>query len=300
MAGPAPREATASGARAVLAFGDPDCAQVARAGGKGASLARLSALGLPVPPGFVVPADRLVASLPDGGAALRAAHAAQAQAAVARADPPPEIGAAYEALGDAVLSPCARAPAPRTPRRLLCRPAGDVPARPRRRRRARRRRDCWASFFSKRAVLPRASGLARRPGDGRRRAADGAGGRGRRAVHLPPGPAAARPDGGRGGAGAGGGLRGGHAGSLRDQARRHRQARAGRDAAVHDRRRPGRRYPAASAGAGGGQCASWETGARDLPASATTSSGGWGARRTSSGRSRKKLYVLQARPVTTR
>jgi pyruvate,water dikinase len=162
MAGHAPREATApakaSGARAVLAFGDPDCAQVARAGGKGASLARLSALGLPVPPGFVVPADRLVASLPDGGAALRAAlpDAAQAQAAVARADPPPEIGAAYEALGDAVpvavrSSACAEdsetaSYAGQQETFLHVRGADAVRARV---------RDCWASFFSKRALFYR-------------------------------------------------------------------------------------------------------------------------------------------------
>ena len=169
---PAPREATApakaSGARAVLAFGDPDCAQVARAGGKGASLARLSALGLPVPPGFVVPADRLVASLPDGGAALRALPAAQAQAAVARADLPPEIGAAYEALGDAV---------PVAVRSSACAEDSEdgfyagqqetfLHVRGARRRARPRARLLGLLLLQARAVLPRTSGLARRPGDG--------------------------------------------------------------------------------------------------------------------------------------
>ena len=40
-------------------FGDARCLDVAVAGGKGASLARMTAEGLPVPPGFVVPATAL-------------------------------------------------------------------------------------------------------------------------------------------------------------------------------------------------------------------------------------------------
>ena len=43
----------------VVAFSDPRCRQVALAGGKGASLATMTAEGLPVPPGFVIPADVL-------------------------------------------------------------------------------------------------------------------------------------------------------------------------------------------------------------------------------------------------
>ena len=38
----------------VLSFGDPRCRQVALAGGKGASLATMTAEDLPVPPGFVI------------------------------------------------------------------------------------------------------------------------------------------------------------------------------------------------------------------------------------------------------
>lgn len=55
----------------VISFVDPECLEVAQAGGKGASLARMTSLGLPVPPGFVIPADALAGSLPDGGAELR-------------------------------------------------------------------------------------------------------------------------------------------------------------------------------------------------------------------------------------
>jgi pyruvate, water dikinase len=55
----------------VLAFGEAECTEVACAGGKGSSLARMAALGLPVPPGFVVPANALADALPDGGAGPR-------------------------------------------------------------------------------------------------------------------------------------------------------------------------------------------------------------------------------------
>ena len=73
-----------------------------RAGGKGASLARMSALGLPVPPGFVVPADVPGRRAADGGAALRAAlpDHERAQAIVAAAELPAAIAEAYAALGD--------------------------------------------------------------------------------------------------------------------------------------------------------------------------------------------------------
>src|SRR4029079_12121069 len=50
-------------------FDDERCADVALAGGKGASLARMTALGMPVPPGFVVPASALEAALADTVAA---------------------------------------------------------------------------------------------------------------------------------------------------------------------------------------------------------------------------------------
>ena len=143
---------------AFLSLADPACADVARAGGKGASLARLVALDLPVPPGFVVPAERLVASLPDGGAELRAAlpDAARAQAVLARTEPPAEIGAAYEELGDAVpvavrSSACAEdsetaSYAGQQETFLYVRGADAVRGRV---------RDCWSSFFSERALFYR-------------------------------------------------------------------------------------------------------------------------------------------------
>jgi pyruvate,water dikinase len=142
----------------LLDFADEACRDVARAGGKGASLARMSALGLPVPPGFVVSADCLAAALPDAGAALRAAlpDAALAQAIVAGAEPPGEIGDAYDALGlDAPVavrsSACAEdseaasyAGQQETYLHVRGRDAVRTAV-----------RDCWASFFSDRAIFYR-------------------------------------------------------------------------------------------------------------------------------------------------
>jgi pyruvate,water dikinase len=142
----------------LLAFGDEACLDVRRAGGKGASLARLSALGLPVPLGFVVPGECLAAALGDGGAALRAAlpDAARARAIVAGAEPPAAIADAYRALGEdppvAVRSSAcaedsqAASYAGQHETYLHIRGAAAV---------RERVRDCWASFFSDRALFYR-------------------------------------------------------------------------------------------------------------------------------------------------
>ena len=140
----------------MLQFGDPACLEVARAGGKGASLARMSGLGLPVPEGFVVPAETL-ASAVDAGA-LRAAlpDHAKAQAIVAAAEVPLQVAEAYTALGDdppvAVRSSaCAEdsetaSYAGQQETFLHVRGADAV---------RDRVRDCWASFFSERAIFYR-------------------------------------------------------------------------------------------------------------------------------------------------
>jgi pyruvate, water dikinase len=144
--------------RLMLDFADEACLDVAHAGGKGASLARMRGLGLPVPPGFVVPAHRLVEALGDGGAALRATlpDAVRAQEIVAAAEPPTEIDAAYAALGDdppvAVRSSAtaedseAASYAGQQETYLHVRGAAAV---------RERVRDCWASFFSERAIFYR-------------------------------------------------------------------------------------------------------------------------------------------------
>jgi pyruvate,water dikinase len=140
----------------LLQFGDERCLEVARAGGKGASLARMTGLGLPVPSGFVVPADAL-ADVVDA-AALRAAlpDHAKAQAIVAAAEVPEEIADAYTGLGDdppvAVRSSaCAEdsetaSYAGQQETYLHVRGADAV---------RDRVRDCWASFFSERAIFYR-------------------------------------------------------------------------------------------------------------------------------------------------
>jgi pyruvate, water dikinase len=140
----------------LLRFDDDVCTEVARAGGKGASLARMSSLGLPVPEGFVIPAD-VLAQVVDVDA-LRAAlpDHDKAQAIVADAQPPAEIAEAYAALGDdppvAVRSSaCAEdsetaSYAGQQETYLYVRGADQV---------VDRVRDCWASFFSERAIFYR-------------------------------------------------------------------------------------------------------------------------------------------------
>jgi pyruvate,water dikinase len=157
----------------VVPFADERCLDVARAGGKGASLARMAALGLPVPPGFVVPASCLAEGLPDGGAELRslltrarteesfAAAAEQAQELVARVEPQDELRASieesYAALGEGDTPVAVRSSAcaedsetasfagqqetylhVRGPELVL-----------------RRIGDCWGSFFTERALFYR-------------------------------------------------------------------------------------------------------------------------------------------------
>jgi pyruvate, water dikinase len=140
----------------LLRFEDDHCQDVAHAGGKGASLARMSSLGLPVPEGFVIPAD-VLAQVVDADA-LRAAlpDHERAQAIVASAEPPAEIAEAYTALGDdppvAVRSSaCAEdsetaSYAGQQETYLYVRGADQV---------RDRVRDCWASFFSERAIFYR-------------------------------------------------------------------------------------------------------------------------------------------------
>jgi pyruvate,water dikinase len=149
----------------VLAFAEAGCAEVARAGGKGSSLARMAGLGLPVPPGFVVPADALADALPDGGAELRklaeAQDAAAAQELIRSVELDPalrdEVLAAYAALGPDDVPVAVRSSACAEDSEaasfagqqetfLHVRGGDQVRA---------RIRDCWASFFSERALFYR-------------------------------------------------------------------------------------------------------------------------------------------------
>ncbi len=155
---------------AVVWFTEEACRDVRVAGGKGASLARMSAEGLPVPPGFVVPSYVLQYSIDTERmlelAASRSSR--ELQELVAATEPPyEEIAAAYEELVGAR-------------RKATDEPAGDKKVAVRSSAAAedseaasyagqqetylfvegaeevcRRVVDCWASFFSERALFYR-------------------------------------------------------------------------------------------------------------------------------------------------
>src|SRR2546426_7129158 len=142
----------------ILWFNDEACQDIHLSGGKGASLARMSAEGLPVPPGFVIPAYVLEQSV--NGERLRRLALAQdylaAQALIQQAEPPREaILAGYERLGGKVAvrsSACAEdsetaSYAGQQETYLNISGGDEVCA---------RIVDCWASFFSERALFYRA------------------------------------------------------------------------------------------------------------------------------------------------
>jgi pyruvate, water dikinase len=149
----------------VLRFGDAACLEVPRVGGKGASLARMTSLGLPVPPGYVVPAEALAAAMPDGGAELlelaRRKDADGAQALIRGVELDPalreDVLGAYAELGDGDPAVAVRSSAcaedseeasfaGQQETYLHVRGADALRA---------RIRDCWASFFSERAIFYR-------------------------------------------------------------------------------------------------------------------------------------------------
>jgi pyruvate,water dikinase len=154
-------------------FDDERCADVALAGGKGASLARMTALGMPVPPGFVVPADALEAALAETVAAIRAVLARgedagdlapiaeEARALVRAADSggafPRELAAAYARLGDGDVPVAVRSSATAEDseaasfagqQETYLHVRGVDPI-------VERIRDCWCSFFTERALFYR-------------------------------------------------------------------------------------------------------------------------------------------------
>jgi pyruvate,water dikinase len=142
----------------VVWFRDERCRDVACSGGKGASLAAMTAAGLQVPGGFVVPSwvldrgverERLRSLLHDGEL--------ERAAELVRAAEPPRgaIVAAYEELGRGPVavrsSACAEdsetaSYAGQQDTFLNVSGADDV---------CRRVVDCWASFFSERAIFYR-------------------------------------------------------------------------------------------------------------------------------------------------
>ena len=77
----------------VLPFGDPRCRQVGLAGGKGASLATMTAEDLPVPPGFVIASTAFEAVVDTDALRelMRGGDLDAARAMVATAEPPKEL-----------------------------------------------------------------------------------------------------------------------------------------------------------------------------------------------------------------
>jgi pyruvate,water dikinase len=142
----------------VFWFDDERCLDVGCAGGKGASLARMTAEGLPVPAGFVVPSWALAEAV-DGErlrALARAGDHAGAHALVVRAKPAgSEVDEAYAQLGAGRVavrsSACAEdsetaSYAGQQETFLNVEGAEEV---------RRRIVECWASFFSDRALFYR-------------------------------------------------------------------------------------------------------------------------------------------------
>ncbi len=142
----------------ILWFSEEACKDVRLVGGKGASLANMTAQGLPVPPGFVIPAYVLEQSVDIEQLRKLAQdqNAEGAQALVQRARPPHEvIISCYERVGEKVAvrsSACAEdsetasyAGQQETYLNIL---GGDEVC--------ARIVDCWASFFSQRALFYRA------------------------------------------------------------------------------------------------------------------------------------------------
>ena len=144
---------------AVAWFDEDVCRDIAYAGGKGASLAAMTAAGLPVPPGYLVPAWVLERSL-DAARVRALAEAGDheaVQALVLECEPPRlAVSEAYDRLGGGLVavrsSACAEdsdtasyAGLQETYLNVLG--AAEV---------CRRIVDCWASFFSERAPFYRA------------------------------------------------------------------------------------------------------------------------------------------------
>jgi pyruvate, water dikinase len=158
----------------VLGFGDPDCENPNEAGGKGAGLARMTRMGLLVPPGFVVRAsvladlldsagarDRVLSLLVDGGGDGAAETSRAVQPLIRALQLPAFLSdavlEAYERLDSASgvavrSSACAEDSeaasfAGQQETYLNVRGTGEV---------LERIKDCWASFFSERALFYRA------------------------------------------------------------------------------------------------------------------------------------------------
>lgn len=141
----------------VLPFTDPRCQDVALSGGKGASLATMTAQDLSVPPGFVITSAAFAAAVDQEAlrAFTRVKDMEGARALVAAAEPPSElIASAYAALTGLVAvrsSACAEDSAGASyagQQETYLNVAGLEAV-------LRYVTECWLSFFADRAVFYR-------------------------------------------------------------------------------------------------------------------------------------------------
>ncbi len=142
----------------ILWFTDEACRDVRLAGGKGASLAAMTAEGLPVPPGFVIPAYMLEQSVDaEQLRELVLVHDySGAQVLIRQTEPPREaIIGCYERLGGGKVavrsSACAEDSETASyagQQETYLNVSGDDEV-------CARVVDCWASFFSERALFYR-------------------------------------------------------------------------------------------------------------------------------------------------
>jgi len=141
----------------VLWFDDPACAEIAVAGGKGASLASMTQAGLPVPPGFAIPSDKLSRCV-DADALRGHARNGDWEAAMRlvmeTATVPDDVLVAYERLGGQVAvrssasAEDSEAASYAGQQETYLEVEGAETVR-------QRVIDCWASFFSERALFYR-------------------------------------------------------------------------------------------------------------------------------------------------
>ena len=157
--------------RPVLTFDEPDCQSSTEAGGKGAGLAKMARMGLPVPDGFVVRASVLAELLDASGARERVlALLAGGGAAAGALSVQPVIGALKlpADFSDAVLQACRRlnsksGVAVRSSATAEDSETASFAGQQETYLNVRgedelldRIRDCWKSFFSERAIFYRA------------------------------------------------------------------------------------------------------------------------------------------------
>jgi pyruvate,water dikinase len=144
---------------ALVGFGDAACRDVECAGGKGASLAALTAAELRVPPGFVVPSWALERSVDaERLRELARSREHEAAAALVRGAEPPcaaieeayaELGAGPVAVRSSACAEDSEAASYAGQQETYLNVSGVEEV-------CRRVVDCWASFFSERALFYRA------------------------------------------------------------------------------------------------------------------------------------------------